>query len=313
MSYLNVVPDNDEPVLLNNTPEFTELLAISAEFGLEVNNPPTCVSRNLVVRGLRFNVLDWQGATDCPGKPTLFMVHGGAVTAHTWDLVALQLARHYRVVTPDIRSHGDSEWARDGDYDHHEMMEDLAAIMREMDLPPSIVIGHSLGGALVERLALAHPELTQAIAIVDFTPEPNYPGLPIDVVRLFDSVEHYAERASKYGDRKLSELTYAARHELLQRLDGKLMPKHDPRHGMGGAEPGYYPGTPGFEEMKAVAVPAAVIWGSVSFFVTDEKSQRLAQVMPQGEGHCIDAAGHQLFLEQPQAFIDVIRDFVDQL
>lgn len=313
MSYLNVVPDNDEPVLLNNTPEFTELLAISAEFGLEVNNPPTCVSRNLVVRGLRFNVLDWQGATDCPGKPTLFMVHGGAVTAHTWDLVALQLARHYRVVTPDIRSHGDSEWARDGDYDHHEMMEDLAAIMREMDLPPSIVIGHSLGGALVERLALAHPELTQAIAIVDFTPEPNYPGLPIDVVRLFDSVEHYAERASKYGDRKLSELTYAARHELLQRLDGKLMPKHDPRHGMGGAEPGYYPGTPGFEEMKAVAVPAAVIWGSDSFFVTDEKSQRLAQVMPQGEGHCIDAAGHQLFLEQPQAFIDVIRDFVDQL
>ncbi len=313
MSYLNAAADNYESVRLNDTPEFAELLAISDEFGLEVNNPPTCVARNLVVRGLRFNVLDWAGPADGDSKHTLFMVHGGAVTSHTWDLVALQLARRYRVVTPDIRSHGDSEWARDGDYDHHEMMEDLAAIMREMDLPPSVVIGHSMGGALVERLALAHPELTRAIAIVDFTPESNYPGLPIDVVRLFDSIEHYAERASKYGDRKLSEVTYAARHELLQRLDGKLMPKHDPRHGMGGPGPGYYPGTPGFESMKAVTVPAAVIWGSDSFFVTDEKSRRLAEVIPQGEGHCIESAGHQVFLEQPQAFIDVVSDFVDRL
>ncbi|PCJ18519.1 MAG: hypothetical protein COA96_16635 [SAR86 cluster bacterium] len=246
-------------------------------------------------------------------EPILFMVHGGAVTAHTWDLVALQLARRYRVITPDIRSHGDSEWARDGDYGHHEMMEDLAAIMREMDLPPSFVIGHSMGGALIERLALVYPELTCAISIIDFTPQANYPGLPIDVIRLFDSVDHYAERASKYGDRKLAEVTYAARHELLERLDGKLMPKHDPRHGMGGPGPGYYPGTPDFDDMQAVAVPALVMWGKDSFFVEEEKCRRLAAAMPLGETSCIEGAGHQIFLEQPQAFIDAITDFVSRV
>lgn len=313
MSYLNLAADDYAPAVLNNTPAFAELLAISAEFDLDVSSPPGCVARNLVVRGLRFNLLDWAGPDGADKRPVLFMVHGGAVTAHTWDLVALQLARRYRVIAPDIRSHGDSEWARDGDYDHHEMMEDLAAMINELQLPPVVAIGHSMGGALVERLALAHPQLLRAIAIVDFTPEANYPGLPIDVIRLFDSVEHYAERASKYGARKLSELIYAARHELLARLDGKLMPKHDPRHGMGGPGPGYYPGTPDFEQMKAVTLPAAVVWGRESFFVTDEKSQRLAEVMPLGEAHCIEEAGHQLFLEQPQAFITVIEDFVSRL
>ena len=74
MSYLNVAADNYESVLLNHTPEFAELLAISAEFGLKVDNPPTCVARNLVVRGLRFNVLDWAGPADGDSKPTLFKI-----------------------------------------------------------------------------------------------------------------------------------------------------------------------------------------------------------------------------------------------
>ena len=313
MSYLNLAADAYEPIILNNSPAFAELLAISAEFDLDVSSPPSCVARNLVVRGLRFNLLEWAMPDATGDAPVLFMVHGGAVTAHTWDLVALQLARRYRVIAPDIRSHGDSEWARDGDYDHHEMMEDLAAIINERQLPPVVAIGHSMGGALVERLALGYPELTRAVAIVDFTPEANYPGLPIDVIRLFDSVEHYVERASKYGNRKVAEVAYAARHELLERLDGKLMPKHDPRHGMGGPDPEYYPGTPNFEQMQAVTVPAAVIWGRESFFVTDEKCQRLVDALPQGEAHCIDNAGHQLFHEQPQAFIEVIDDFVSRL
>jgi len=313
MSYLTLVAEDAEPVLLNNTPEFADLLAIAGEFGMDVTDPPTCSARNLVVRGLRFNLLDW-GMPEATGdEPVLFMIHGGAVTAHTWDLVAVQLARHYRVITPDIRSHGDSEWARDSDNDHHEMMEDMVALIDDLGLPQLIIIGHSMGGALVERLALAHPDLTRAIGIIDFTPEPNYPGLPVDKIRLFDSVEHYVERASKYGDRKLSEVVYAARHELLERLDGKLMPKHDPRHPMGGPGPGYYPGTPGFEQMQAVAVPALVMWGKDSFFVTEEKCRRLAAAMPKGEVSCIDGAGHQIFLEQPQAFIDAINDFVSRV
>lgn len=310
MSYLNLAADDVELICLNEASAFAELLAVAGEFGMDVTEPPVCSARNLVVRGLRFNVLDW-GMADASGdEPVLFMVHGGAVTAHTWDLVALQLARHYRVIAPDIRGHGDSEWPRDSDSDHHEMMEDLVAIIADLGLPPAIIIGHSMGGALVERLALGHPELTRAIGIIDFTPESNYPGLPVDKIRLFDSVEHYAERASKYGDRKISEVTYAARHELLQRLDGKLMPKHDPRHVMGGPGPGYYPGTPDFEQMRAMTVPALVMWGKESFFVTEEKCRRLAAAMPCGTTRCIEGAGHQIFLEQPQAFVNAINDFV---
>ncbi|HAC34248.1 MAG TPA: hypothetical protein DCF45_07005 [Gammaproteobacteria bacterium] len=313
MSYFNAAAEDQQPRLLNDSERFEELLALTESFGLDATNPPSCLSRNLVVRGLRFNLLEWSPAGEVSAateRPVLFLVHGGAVSAHTWDIVALQLARHYRVIAPDIRGHGDSEWPRDGDSDHHEMMEDLAALVGELELPPVVAVGHSLGGALVERLALGYPQLVRAIAIVDFTPEPNYPGLPAGKIRLFDSIEHYAERAARYGNRQPAELLYAAKHELLQRLDGKLMPKHDPRHVMGGPDPEYYPGTPSFEQMSAVQVPALVLWGSESFFVTDEKCQRLADAMPRGEAAVITGAGHQLFLERPAQFIDLLEQFV---
>ena len=313
MSYFNTAAQSAEVSFFNSSDDFQQLLAVTETLGLDPSDPPTCVIRNVVVRGLRFNVLDWNSPTADPAASPIFLVHGGAVSAHTWDLVAMQLARKFRVITPDIRGHGDSEWPRDGDSDHDEMMEDLAAIITELELPPAIVMGHSLGGALVMRLALEHPELTQAVGIIDFTPQSNYPGLAAGKIRLFDSLEHYAERASKYGDRHPDELAYAARNELLQRLDGKLMPKHDPRHVMGGPDPEYYPGTPEFEDMAAVQVPALVMWGSESFFVTEQKCRRLAQAMPKGETSEIAGAGHQLFLEQPAQFLQAVTDFASRV
>ncbi|MBL4622068.1 MAG: alpha/beta hydrolase [Immundisolibacteraceae bacterium] len=313
MSYFNSAPQSAEVSFFNSTEDFSELLALTETLGLDASDPPTCIIRNLVVRGLRFNLLDWNSPTADPNASPIFMVHGGAVSAHTWDLVAMQLARKFRVITPDIRGHGDSEWPRDGDSDHHEMMEDLAAIINELELPPTVVVGHSMGGALVMRLALVHPELICGLGIIDFTPQSNYPGLAAGKIRLFDSLEHYAQRAAKYGDRHPDELAYAARYELLQRLDGKLMPKHDPRHVMGGPDPEYYPGTPEFEDMAAAEMPALVMWGSNSFFVTEQKCRRLAEVMPLGETSVIEDAGHQLFLEQPEQFLRAMTDFANRV
>ncbi len=309
MPYLNAFAAGAEPRVLNDTEPFAELLAVAAAHDVPCEAPPTCRSRQVVVRGLRFHVLDWGD----PTAPPLLLIHGGGVTAHTWDLAALQLADSYRVLAPDIRGHGNSEWPRDGDSDHHEMTLDIAELLVALDATPAVVMGHSLGGALAMRLALGFPDMVRALGILDFCPEPIYPGLEAGRIRTFESLEDYVSRALKYADRLPAEVAYAARHELLERTDGRLMSRHDPRHVMGGPDPEYYPGTPGFDDMGAATMPTLVLWGADSFLVTDEKCERLLTALPDGYPVRIEGASHQVHLERPGAFLDGVNGFLDSL
>ncbi len=56
--------------------------------------------------GVELHYLDWRGGTS-----TLILLHGGALSAHTFDLVALALDPDVRCVAVDLRGHGCSGWA----------------------------------------------------------------------------------------------------------------------------------------------------------------------------------------------------------
>jgi pimeloyl-ACP methyl ester carboxylesterase len=51
-----------------------------------------------------------------PDAPPLLLIHGGRDHCRCWDWVAEDLRRDYRVLAPDLRGHGDSQWAPGGSY-----------------------------------------------------------------------------------------------------------------------------------------------------------------------------------------------------
>ena len=99
------------------------------------------------------------------------MLHGGAAHAHWWDLVAPQLTPLGRVVALDFRGHGESAWAIPPHYGPQAYVEDLRALIEHLGTRP-IVVGHSMGGAVVQWAASRFPELMRAIVLVD---SPNGP------------------------------------------------------------------------------------------------------------------------------------------
>src|SRR5947209_10106848 len=106
-----------------HTGDYTaEMAACAAAIGLQ---PPAFVppaDRYVELNGLPFHYLDWGN----PQLPPLLLLHGGGLTAHTWDMSALLLRDRYHLIALDQRGHGDSGWTPEA-----QLGEENGALMLE--------------------------------------------------------------------------------------------------------------------------------------------------------------------------------------
>lgn len=85
---------------------------------------------------------------------TIVMIHGAGYTAQTWHWLSQELSNFkevHRLVTFDLRGHGQSDAPVDNDYSLDSMVEDTLLILEPYD--KILLIGHSLGGSIATRLA----------------------------------------------------------------------------------------------------------------------------------------------------------------
>lgn len=122
-------------------------------FSVPQTNPLPIPGRTVLVGEHEFFVRE-AGPTDAP---VLVLVHGwnldGAMTFHR---IIPALARRYRVIVPDLRDHGKSDWVR-GSVDISELADDVAGILDGIGISGATVLGFSMGGMVVQELARRHP------------------------------------------------------------------------------------------------------------------------------------------------------------
>lgn len=113
-----------------------------------------------------------------------------------------------QVVTIDARNHGDSPHTLDHSY--HHMTEDIALLLKDLQINKIILIGHSMGGGTVMYTALSYPELVDKLIVVDFCPTKTSPNL-LSMIKLFDAMRMVAldgtpslSKARKLADEQLS-------------------------------------------------------------------------------------------------------------
>ncbi len=119
--------------------------------------------RYVEVEGLKLHYLDWGGDA---GKRTFVLLHGGAAHAHWWDAVAPMLTPYGRVLALDFRGHGRSQWADSGHYGPPSYLKDVRGLIENLGTRV-VLVGHSMGGAVAQWVAVTHPELLDALVIVD--------------------------------------------------------------------------------------------------------------------------------------------------
>lgn len=119
---------------------------------------------------LRLHYVDWGNEH----APPMLLVHGGRDHCRNWDWVAQAFRDEYHVIAPDLRGHGDSEWAVGGTYGLFDFVADLAQLVHQKQLAPVTILSHSLGGNVSLHFAGLYPEaVKQLVAIEGLGPSPK--------------------------------------------------------------------------------------------------------------------------------------------
>ena len=121
----------------------------------------------VAVNGLRLHYLDWGGAD----KPAMILIHGIERHAHTFDHIAPEFTRDYRLIALDMRGHGDSAWSPEGAYLVEDHVTDLEGVIRGLGLRRVTLWGNSTGGRVAQVYAGLHPDMVERLIVEDVGPE----------------------------------------------------------------------------------------------------------------------------------------------
>ena len=199
-------------------------------------NPPAIVlpADHFVQLGaMQFHYLDWGNAH----LPHLILLHGGGLTAHTWDMAALLLRDRYHLVALDLRGHGDSDWTPDEHIteDLNDLMYgDVQLFLDHLGYARMTLAGMSLGGVAAMRYAAEYPDRLQALVMVDVGPESmREAGQATQAFHretdILERFEDFLARAVGFNPlRRREHIEYSLTHSLKQTPEGWTW-KQDPR------------------------------------------------------------------------------------
>ena len=124
------------------------------------NSPPESL-RLPGAGGIELQVYDYGNAE----APPLVLVHGIQDLAPAFDPLAEKFRDRYRVVSFDLRGHGDS--GKPGVYALPHFIADLHAVIFQLQLERPVLVGHSLGGHIVSHYAAVFNDVPSVVVNID--------------------------------------------------------------------------------------------------------------------------------------------------
>jgi esterase len=265
--------------------------------------------RDLFVRvnGLRLHVLETGEAS--AGRPAI--LHGIARHAHTFDHIARDFARSYRVLAVDMRGHGDSDWSSEGAYLVQDYVKDLEGLIDQLRLRKVTLLGNSTGGRVAQVYAGIHPERVDKLVVEDVGPE-----RPQNIADAFARRVEQEKNGWASEDELVAQLvnqnrrtpepllrTYA-HFGLKRREDGRLIWKRDPNLVKGFIE------TELWDSVRRITAPTLYVIGGGSRIVPPETREKLKNTLANVRIVVMPDLGHYPDEEDTAGFMKIVQEFL---
>jgi 3-oxoadipate enol-lactonase len=248
------------------------------------------------------------------GDP-LVLVHGYTGDITDWRHQLPAFSPSFRVLIPDNRGHGQSEAPPDRSaYTVDQMAEDTLALVDELGFGRFHLLGHSMGGAVVQEIALDHPERLLSLTLHDTTDSFSAATANPNIALWRD---HRFNMAETQGMAAVSEIAPPF-----------PPPPHMPRERMEetkrrlaamsadaflGAWEGLATWRGTEERAKAITTPTLVIYGDLDTQMIIDGSVRLAASIPDSELAVIPQTGHSPQWERPELFNAALGAFLNRI
>ena len=236
------------------------------------------------------------------GRPIL-LTHGHMSSRVAWNGQHQALGDRYRVISWDIRGHGQTVSPDDpAQYSLELTIADVRALLGHLGIERAVIGGLSLGGYISLAFALAHPEMVEALVICD-----SGPGYRNDQARAQWNERAFA-RAAELEANGLESLASRSREVR------EVRSRHRSAHALAHATRGILAqqGSTVIDGLPSIGVPTLVIVGDQDQpFLAP--CAYMAKKIAGARLETIAGAGHSSNLDQPEAFNRVLVDFLDSL
>lgn len=242
------------------------------------------------------------------------LIHGAGDNLQEWYDQVPAFSQHYRVLTYDVRGHGQTELP-EGELTTELWVEDLYALLRALNISETILLGFSMGGAIALGFTLAHPEMVKALILsnsgvgaarrseeemrqmaarrqaeLESVQKEGMTAVVRDrLSRLFAPgfVENHPETAERYKAILLQN-TPERYLRVMQRIGGR-------------------PATP--PDLSKITCPTLIIAGEHDSF-SGPAAARVAQEAIRGAQLKVLPTGHAAALEQPREYNQAVLSFL---
>jgi len=265
----------------------------------------------------RLHYLLWRSPGDL-SRPGIILVHGSGAHAHWWDFIAPFLLEHHHVAAIDLAGMGDSDHLEH--YDIEAMASDLLAVADDAGFhEDTVIIGHSFGGYITLKAGLQYSERLAGIVLVDSPIRPpdyqwerDSKRSPIRTKRIYPDAESALARFRLMPPQDCKNsyiLEYIARHSIAEVENGWSW-KFDDRIFLKMRTDEYENRG---KELAKLSCRLAVVYGEDSYLFSQDIADYMFDVLDHSVPFiALPEAQHHVFLDQPLAFVSVIRSLLGE-
>ena len=244
--------------------------------------------------------------------PAVLLIHGFPTNANLWRREAWLLAQRMRAIVPDLLGYGGSEKPSDADLSEPAQAGYMQELLEHLGIDEVAVVGHDIGGAVAQMLALDGSVGVRALILLDSA---CFDAWPIDGVKMLQDATP-DQQTTEFME-EVVRLTFdlGVQHKERMELDAVeqyIAPwRADPAayfratraisgRGLAGRD----------EELAALDLPAMMIWGEDDPFIGSELAERLGETIPGSTVALLPGCAHFITEEAPQTVGPLIFEYL---
>ena len=248
----------------------------------------------------------------------IVLIHGSNASLQTWEPWVRRLGSAYRIISLDLPGHGMTGRNPAGIYDYPVFVDVVDKVMGKLGITRAVIGGNSMGGGVSWMFALAHPEKTDAVILVDAAGAPQWQAREVPIgfkIARMPVLRNLAQVITPRSMLESSLQTSVSKSEIIN--DAMIDRYWELLRYPGNREAtlkrfelvhNNHPATPA--ELAKIKVPVLILWGEEDNLIPVASARWFANVLPGSQLIVYPGVGHIPMEEVPESSAIAVTEFL---